>query len=392
MKKKVLLAATVDYHFKAFHLPIMKWFKEQGWEVHIAAQGDLELPYTDLKFNIPIQRSPFKSQNWMALKELKAIMDEHAYDMIHCHTPMGGVLARLAALKARKKGTKVIYTAHGFHFCKGASLSCWLLYYPAELALSLATDCLITINEEDYRLAKRHPFKASRIEHVHGVGVNTEQFKPMDSSLREKKRKLMGYQSDHFLLFYAAEFNQNKNQEQLIRAVAAIKNQVPRIRLLLAGEGKLLESCRMLAKELEADHLIQFLGFRTDIADLLPLCDAAAGSSYREGLPVNIMEAMACGLPVLATENRGHRELVVPGENGWLVKPGDVEDMAGRMLLLVTYSSGQRQLLGRSSREKIVSKYSEQMVLKQKSTVYVKYMDQKEVPHVQARESSSLGR
>ncbi|MBS2969662.1 glycosyltransferase family 4 protein [Metabacillus sp. KIGAM252] len=374
MVKKVLLVATVDYHFKAFHLPVMKWFKEQGWEVHIAACGNLTLPYTDLKFNIPIQRSPFRSQNWLAYKELKDIIREHDYDMIHSHTPMGGVIARLAALNARKRGTKAIYTAHGFHFCKGGPLSSWILYYPIEMALAAVTDCLITINKEDYDLAVQHPFNSSRIEQINGVGVDTEQFKPMDAVLREKKRKLLGYAQENFLMFYAAEFNENKNQELLIRALSSIKDKVPNAKLLLAGEGKLLESCKQLAKELKTDHLIEFLGFRKDIADLLPLCDAAVGSSYREGLPVNIMEAMACGLPVIATENRGHKELVVSGENGWLVKAGDAEDMAGRMLQLINYPVHQLHLLGEASKGKIEKQYSEKIVLQQSRALYAKYM------------------
>ena len=156
---------------------------------------------------------------------------------------MGGVLARLAARTARKNGTKVIYTAHGFHFCKGAPLANWLLYYPIEKTLAHFTDCLITINTEDYQLAKRH-FKAEKIEHVHGVGVNTDKFKPVGEEQRKQLRKQYGYKEDDFLLFYAAEFNQNKNQQLLIEALALIKEEVPNARLLLAGKGPLLEECQ----------------------------------------------------------------------------------------------------------------------------------------------------
>ncbi len=156
MVNSILFCATVDYHFKAFHLPYMKWFKEQGWEVHVAASGEMELPYVDKKYTIPIQRSPLSMKNMEAYRELKEIIDGNQYKLIHCHTPMGGVLARLAAREARKKGTKVIYTAHGFHFCKGAPLKNWMLYYPIEKRLAHYTDCLITINEEDYTLAKKH--------------------------------------------------------------------------------------------------------------------------------------------------------------------------------------------------------------------------------------------
>ncbi|WP_282937457.1 glycosyltransferase family 4 protein [Paenibacillus sp. RC67] len=334
MTNKILFCATMDYHFKAFHLPYMSWFKEQGWEVHVAANGQMELPYVDKKFDIPIQRSPFKLQNLEVYYRLKTIIDDNQYDMIHCHTPMGGVLARLAARKARKRGTKVLYTAHGFHFCQGASYINWLMYYPIEKMLSRYTDCLITINNEDYNLAVNHRFGADRIDLVHGVGVSTERFKPVGEQERILSRKRLGYTPDEFLMFYAAEFNKNKNQQLLIHALALIQDQVPHARLLLAGEGTLQEKCRELAAELGVAEKVEFLGYRKDISLLLPLCDVAVASSLREGLPVNIMEAMACGLPVIASANRGHSELIEDAVNGYIVNGQNRGEFAARMVEL----------------------------------------------------------
>ena len=205
-------------------------------------QAILNLPYVDKKYNIPIQRSPFKRQNIGAYKELKSIIDDNQYNVIHCHTPMGGVLARLASRKARKDDTKVIYTAHGFHFCKGAPLINWLVYYPIEKMLARYTDCLITINEEDYSLAVNHQFKANQIEHVHGVGVNTERFCPINEFEKSELRSKYHYRNDAFLMFYAAEFNKNKNQQILIEALALVKQHVPNAKLLLAGEGPLIRT------------------------------------------------------------------------------------------------------------------------------------------------------
>ncbi|MDQ0917487.1 glycosyltransferase family 4 protein [Paenibacillus sp. V4I5] len=376
MPKKVLLCATVDYHFKAFHLPYMKWFKEQGWEVHIAANGDMDLPYVDAKFNIPIQRSPFKLINMKAYTELKSIIDENKYDIIHCHTPMGGVLARLAARDARKSGTKVIYTAHGFHFCQGAPIVPWLVYYPLEKILSYFTDCLITINEEDYQLAVKRRFRASRIEHVHGVGVNTERFRPAYDSHKRELKLTTGYHPDDILLFYAAEFNQNKNQQLLLHALASVKDGVPNVKLLLAGEGPLKEQCQDLAKKLGIEDQVDFLGYRNDIDRLLPMCDIAVASSLREGLPVNIMEAMACGLPIIASENRGHRELVQNEHNGWITAPNDREAMAEKIKLLVQ-NKELRERLGTCGREIVERRYAIQQVLNEKSTIYSLYMGEK---------------
>lgn len=377
MPNKVLFCATVDYHFKAFHLPILKWFKEKGWEVHIAASGEMDLPYVDQKFNIPIQRSPFNKKNLVAFKNLKSIMNEHEYKIVHGHTPMGGFLTRLAAKQARNKGTKVLYTAHGFHFCKGAPLMNWVLYYPIEKMLARYTDCLITINEEDYQRAKTHRFKAKSIEHVHGVGVDTDLFKPMNEKQKKEQREKLGYRSDDFLLFYAAEFNKNKNQQLLIKAMAELKKDLPNAKLLLAGEGNLENSCKQLAIELDVDKQVEFLGYRKDIVNLLPMCDVAVASSHREGLPVNIMEAMACGLPVVATENRGHNELVQNLYNGWTIKPENLIEMVNKLKQLAT-NQELLTTLGNNGKRKMIKTYSINTILEEKSILYEKFMEEME--------------
>ncbi|MZQ83647.1 glycosyltransferase [Paenibacillus sp. 5J-6] len=377
MQKKVLFCATVDYHFKAFHLPYMSWFKEQGWEVHVAASGNIELPFVDEKFDIPIQRSPYSLKNMKAYSQLKSIIDTNNYEIIHCHTPMGGLLARLAARSARKYGTKVIYTAHGFHFFKGAPFLNWLLYYPLEKVLSHYTDCLITINGEDYKLAIDHRFKAKRIEHVHGVGVNTERFKPADDNYKRESRMKQGYSPEHFLMFYAAEFNNNKNQKMLLNEFALIKDVVPHARLLLAGVGPQLEQCQKLARELDIADKVDFLGYRHDLDNILPFCDIALASSLREGLPVNIMEAMACGLPIVATDNRGHRELVHNQENGWIIALNEKETMSEKIKLLAS-NHNLKNKLGTSGRNIIEKKYAIDKILDEKSRIYSRYMEEEE--------------
>ncbi len=366
-----MFCATVDYHFKLFHMPYIKWFKEQGWEVHVAASGSLPLSGVDHKFDLPIERSPFHLNNRKAYKQLKSIIDQNNYQMIHCHTPMGGIIARLAARSAQKQGTKVIYTAHGFHFCKGAPMINWLVYYPIELTMARYTDCLITINEEDYQLAAQR-FKAKQVKHVHGVGINTNRFKPIDEYRKKERKKSFGYDPDDFLLFYAAEFNKNKNQQFLINCLAMIKEDIPNAKLLLAGEGKLLDSCRELAAKLDVTHMVNFLGFRDDLDQLLPMCDAAVASSLREGLPVNIMEAMACGLPVVAVDNRGHRELVKDNINGWVLEPGNKEVFAEKVKTLYQ-SKIICDNLGKSARE-LINKYTIPEVSKELEVVYSRFM------------------
>ncbi|QWH18741.1 glycosyltransferase family 1 protein [Bacillus mycoides] len=377
VSKKVLFCATVDYHFKAFHLPYLKWFSEQGWEVHVAANGNIHLPYVTRKYNIPIQRSPLSIQNLHAYKKLKSIIDQNKYHIIHCHTPMGGVIARLAAQKARRQGTKVVYTAHGFHFCKGSPYMNWLLYYPIERILATHTDCLITINQEDYDLAVKHRFPVKDTKLVHGVGIDVQRF-TLVTELEKRELKLQcGYKSQDFLMFYAAEFNKNKNQSFLIRVLAQLKNEMPHAKLLLAGEGPLIEECKKIATQLGVTNMVHFLGYRNDIASLLQMCDLAVASSYREGLPVNIMEAMACGLPVVATDNRGHRELIINNKNGWIVDRDDIKEMADRIKGISINPKVLAQM-GQYGCTRIKNQYSVNEVLKEKKEIYTTFMGEME--------------
>lgn len=371
MSNKILFCATMDYHFKAFHLPYLQWFKDQGWEVHVAANGHMDLPYVDQRFTIPIQRSPLSSDNLKAYKALKAIITDHEYRIIHCHTPLGGVLTRLAARKARKRGTNVIYTAHGFHFCKGVPLTNWILYYPIEKGLARWTDCLITINQEDYAIAVRNHFKAKRIERVHGVGVDTDRFRLLSEQERRKLRLKNGYQPEEFLLFYAAELNKNKNHQLLIRVVSLLIQEGVPVKLLLAGEGALQQELEELAQQLNVERHVDFLGFRNDIAVLLPMCDVAVSSSLREGLPVNIMEAMACGLPIVASRNRGHNELVQDEENGFIVPPEDEMLFAQRLMELYR-SEELRYRMGLRSIWEVVP-FSLERVGQEMRKIYVQY-------------------
>lgn len=377
MVNKVLFCATVDYHFKAFHLPYLRWFKEQGWQVDVAAAGETGLPYVDHKYDIPIKRSPFNRNNIKAFIQLKRVIKENNYAIIHCHTPLGGVLARLAAKEARKTGTKVIYTAHGFHFCQGSPFINWLLYYPIEKYLSRYTDILITINQEDFNLATKKRFKAKEIKLIHGVGVDTTEFKPIDQHTKSTLKKSFGYQADDFLLFNAAEFNKNKNQPYLIHSLALIKDKLPQTRLLLAGEGHLLEKCKALAKRLGVAHMVDFLGFRKDIKHLLQMSDVAVASSFREGLPVNVMEAMACGIPVVAVDNRGHRDLIDHQINGVMISTWDPLLFAHHLNTLALDPS-LRQRLGDKGRKIIESKFSTDQILSIKSEVYQGLMEKQE--------------
>ena len=323
--KKVLFTATVDSHILCFHIPFLKYFKENGYEVHVATNGDEEIPYCDKKIKVSFERSPFKINNLKAIKQLKKVINEEKYDIIHTHTPMGSVVTRLAAKKTRKKiGTRVIYTAHGFHFFKGAPLKYWLMFYPVEKYLSKYTDTLITINQEDYELAKTKFKKCKNVEYVPGVGIDENKFKiKMTETEKQNIRKSLGLTSDDFVMLYTAEISNRKRQMWLIETIKDVLKDNKKIHLLLAGRDSLNGKCQQLVKDLNLESQIHFLGFRKDIPQLLYSVDCVLSTARQEGLPVNIMEAMYVGLPILATDCRGNRDLVFNHKNGYLIDKDD---------------------------------------------------------------------
>lgn len=325
--KKVLFTATVDSHILQFHLPFLKLFKENGYEVHVATNGNEEIPYCDVKHVVLFERSPIKINNLKAIRQLRKIINEEKFDIIHTHTPMGSVVTRLAAKKARKKyNTRVIYTAHGLHFFKGASAKNWLIFYPVEKYLSKYTDTLILINQEDYDLCKRKFKKCKDIQYVPGVGIDEAKF-DFEMSEKEKHdlRKSVGVKDDDFVIIYPAEISKRKRQIWLIETINDLLKKNSNIHLLLPGKDSLDGKCQELVKELGLEKQVHFLGYRKDIPKLLKISNLAISSANQEGLPVNIMEAMYVGLPIVASDCRGNRDLIQDNVNGYLVSLKDNE-------------------------------------------------------------------
>lgn len=310
-RKKILYVATVDMHINAFHLPYLKMMHDEGYEVHVATNGKEQFANCDKKHQISITRSPFHLSNFKAIKQLRKIINEENFDIIHCHTPMGSVVARIAAKKARKNGTRVIYTAHGFHFYKGAPLVNWLLFYPIEKHLAKYTDTLITINQEDYnRAQKKFSKRCKDIEYVPGVGVDTKKFSiKMNENEKQELRKELEINNENFIILCVGRLDNNKNQGFLIESMPEILKKQPKAILLLAGKDELNGKYQKLAKKLNVDTQVKFLGRRNDIPQLLYISDLVVSVSKREGLPVNILEAAQMKKNIIATACRGINDL-----------------------------------------------------------------------------------
>ena len=313
----------------------MSFFKDfihhlirEGHTVDIATnEKDYPVPaiYQELGckvYHIDTSRSPFSIGNVKAIKQLKKIVSGGGYDLVHCHTPIAAACTRIACRGARKRGVRVLYTAHGFHFYKGAPKKNWLVFYPVEKLCARMTDVLITINREDFAFAKRK-LKAKRVEYIPGVGIDPERFLPTEKSLL--KRNEIGVPENAKLLLSVGELNRNKNHEKVLRAIAELGRDD--VHYAIAGKGALANELTGLAEELGIAERVHILGYRDDVAELYGAADLFVHPSYREGLPVAVIEAMAAGLPVVASRIRGNKDLITD-DGGRLVCPCNAHGFA----------------------------------------------------------------
>lgn len=366
MKKALMLASTASM-IDQFNMDNIALLQKLGYEVHVACnflEGNtcseeqiavlkqrlesMGVPYCQVDITRNVLNIP---QVLKAYRQTRALMKEHGYSVVHCHSPIGGAVCRLAAMPFRKKGMQVLYTAHGFHFFKGAPLLNWLIYYPIEWCLAHVTDILITINKEDLARAKKR-IHAKRIEYIPGIGIDTAKFGRSTANRREKRREL-GLTDDQFVILTVAELNKNKNHTLILKALGLLKDRpgFERVQYLLCGKGDLLPQLEAEAEALGIREHVHFLGFRRDIQDIYKCCDLFAFMSFREGLSVALMEAMSCGLPPVCSPIRGNTDLVDHGVEGLLAEfdPNAVADAIWEL-----YRNDERRMrLSAAAAEKI---------------------------------------
>ncbi len=358
--KKVLIVTSTASMIDQFLLPSITLLQEMGYEVNIACNFISGNTCTPAKiasvknyleaihvsyFQVDIVREVFDFKAHVrAYKDLLNILSEGGYSFVHCHSPIGGVIARLAA---RKANVKVFYTAHGFHFYKGAPLKNWVLYYPVEKFCSYFTDVLITINHEDYNFAQQK-LRAKKVYYVPGVGVDTSNIN-RDTSVRKELREQYGIPADKSLLLSVGELNLNKNHEIVIRAIA----KMPGVYYMVAGQGFLRQKYEALIKELNIEDRVILLGFCNDILDLYNAADLFVFPSFREGLSVSLMEAMAIGLPVACSKIRGNVDLI-DTDGGRFFDPHNEKDILTAISEILGMSPDEKMALGIHNKNKIL--------------------------------------
>lgn len=360
------VSSFVTASISAAHDVGLDFYHASNWQS--AADGQIEADEAayNIKINdIPVSRNPLALTNWKAYKALVQLIKREKIDYIHCNTPTGGLLGRFAGKKCHVK--KVIYQVHGFHFYKSAPKKNWLLYYPIEKWLARYTDVLITINQEDYALAKTKLKlrKDGKVYYVPGVGIDTTQY-GIEKSARQKKRKELGLQDGDVALISMGDLIERKNYDVAIRAVAQTKND--KLHYYICGEGPEEGILKDLAKQLEISNQIHFLGFRCDIKELLAASDIFLFTTKQEGLPRSMMEAMASGLPCVVSKIRGNVDLLENTEGGYLCDTNDVAAY-GEKLNILASNADLRKEFGRNNLRAIL-KFSSETVTERLRSIY----------------------
>lgn len=371
--------ASVASMIDQFNMNNILILQELGYKVDVACNFEFGSTITNEKienlkkvlseqnieyFHISVPRGVKNiAEAYKAYKHLKELVEKNKYDLVHCHSPIGGVIARLACRKNRKRGLKLIYTAHGFHFFKGGPFINWI-FYPIEKILANYTDVLITINHEDYNRAKKS-FKAKKIEYIPGIGVDTKYFQRIVID-KDEIRKNLGIPKEAIMLFSVGELCRRKNHETTIRALAKTNNK--NLYYVICGKGELQPYLKKLCNEIGIENRVLFLGFRTDIPELCKVSDIYIFPSIREGLGLAAIEGMSVGLPLISSNINGIKDYTEHGKTGYCLQPFDVNGFANAMNELAE-SFELRKKIGKHNQE-VVKKFDIENVNKAMYEIY----------------------
>lgn len=321
---KRLLITSTDLMMIQFLVPHVRYLSEHGFQVDIGCSevgGRMEdvreavAGFAGNVYPLRLERSPFSPANRRGYGDLRRLLKKEHYDIIWTNEPVMGVMTRLAARSSRKKGTKVVYMCHGFHFYKGAPLPSWLIYYPIERLMSHHCDAIVTMNQEDSLRARS--FSCKKIYKIPGVGVDLEKFRPPAAKdVRGEKRKELGIPEDAYVLLSVGELTTRKNQTVALSAMEKLRD--PSVHYVLCGRGDRQPELEAQARSLGLADRVHFLGYRMDVAQIYRMADCFVFPSLHEGLPFALMEAMYCGLPIVCSRIRGNVDLIDDPEGGIL--------------------------------------------------------------------------
>ncbi|MGE6487393.1 glycosyltransferase family 4 protein [Paenisporosarcina sp. NPDC076898] len=372
--KKILIVTTVQQTISAFLIPHIIRLKEQGFEVEIATRienkAKLEQEVLGIhSHNVSFNRNLLSIDNIKSIFSMWILLKNKSYDILHVHTPIASFISRLVA----PKSTKLIYTAHGFHFNENGKKFTNFCFFLAEKLAALKTNQIIVINRDDLKVAQKM-FKESKVNYIEGVGVNTDKYTPKQLSTEEKNnlKSNLNIPNEYKIISHIAEFNGNKRQIDIVNACELIKKEYEKFTILLVGDGLNFDSIKGEIKLKGLEDNIICLGYQKNIPEILSITDIGLLVSLREGLPRSVMEMMSMEIPVILSDIRGNKDLVIDGYNGFLVPVKSPDKIAENCLKLLKDQELSIEL-GEKSRKLVLEKYSLYKVLKKMDLIYQKF-------------------
>ena len=357
--KKILFSASTLSHIENFHIPYLKYFKEQGFEVHIIGKENNKLPisYADKIIPINFQKNMFSIKNFISAFKISKLIREEKYSIISTHTILGSFFTRLGTMLSFKKHTLVINTVHGYLFDENSPFLKKTIMILAEKFVRPVTDSIVVMNSTDYEIAQKYHLYKKHLYSINGMGINISKFPLCTNESKISLRQKFNISKDDFLLIYVAEFSKRKNQKFLIDCIKNLHNKgLTNIKLLLLGDGVLFNEMKEYTSSLGINSNVIFKGYIKEVCYYYHMSDICVSSSRIEGLPFNIMEAMSTGLPIIASKIKGHIDLVTHGENGFLYEYNNLNDFCNYVEILYN----DRNLLNnmRISSHNLSKKYS----------------------------------
>ncbi|MCC2744915.1 glycosyltransferase [Leuconostoc lactis] len=349
LKEKVLIVASKPNMIQKFNRRNIKMLQNMGFEVHVATNvidfGSVSVEEIERfknwlhENNVVLHQVDFGrklgtlSSNLQSVRQLDTIFKLHRFRFTHVHSPLGSILGRLVA---KKHKVPVMYTAHGFHFLKNGPTSAWLIFFPLEWFFSFITDTLITINDDDYSIARRY-MHARNVVKINGIGVDIKtawNVSANDKYLARKKiRDELNIPEDAFVISSVGELNDNKNHRIVLEAIKLLPDeQKDNIYYLIAGVGENKELLTNLAKTMKFKNNFKLIGYRSDIHDINYASDVAIFPSYREGLGIAGLDAVVDGTYLIGSNVRGIKDYIFDETIGKIFQPNDAQKLSDHIL------------------------------------------------------------
>ncbi|MFR4981119.1 MAG: glycosyltransferase [Clostridium neonatale] len=335
--KKILFAASTLSHIENFHIPYLKYFKDNDFEVHIMGKGNNKspIPYVDKVIPINFEKNMFSLKNFISAFKISKLIKKEKYSTISTHTILASFFTRLGIMLSLKKHPLLINTIHGYLFDENSNFIKKVIMIVAEKFVRPVTDTILVMNSTDYEIAKKYNLYKKNLYSINGMGINASKFPFSTEENKSYLREKYNIPKDDFLLIYVAEFSKRKNQKFLIESLKGLISEgYNNVKLLLLGDGVLLDDMKQYSKTLGIEDNIIFKGYIKEVCNYYQISDICVSSSRIEGLPFNIMEAMSTGLPVIASKIKGHIDLVNPGENGFLYEYNNINEFCNHVKVL----------------------------------------------------------